>query len=96
MWPNGNGGRGEMDAVRQMAKSKGENWGEVERAQLELGKARAAREKRPGRWVPHCVPTLPAYISVRFGPRAQSAECSSQEQLSPCQSFITFPVDQVD
>lgn len=28
------GGRGRMDAVRQMAKSKGKNWGEVERAQL--------------------------------------------------------------
>jgi hypothetical protein len=54
MLPNGNGECGRMDAVRQMAKSKGENWGEVERAQLELGKARAAREKRPGRWVPTC------------------------------------------
>ena len=93
MWPNGNGGRGEMDAVRQMAKSKGENWGEVERAQLELGKARAAWEKRPGRWLPHWVPTLPAYISVRFGPRAQSAECSSQEQLSPLSIIYHFPVE---
>lgn len=45
MWPNGNGERRRMDAVRQMAKSKGENWGEVERAQLQLGKARAAWEK---------------------------------------------------
>lgn len=34
MWPNGCGERRRMDAVRQMAKSKGENWGEVERAQL--------------------------------------------------------------
>lgn len=34
MWPTGYGERGRMDAVRQMAKSKGENWGEVERAAL--------------------------------------------------------------
>lgn len=34
MWPTGYGERGRMDAVRQMAKSKGENWGEVERVQL--------------------------------------------------------------
>ena len=34
MWPNGNGERGRMDVVRQMVKSKGENWGEVEREQL--------------------------------------------------------------
>lgn len=34
MWPAGDGERGRMDSVRQMAKSKGENWGEVEHAQL--------------------------------------------------------------
>lgn len=74
--------------MRQMAKSKRENWGEVERAQLQLGKARAAWEKdEEGGSPPAGLCKYPPWCRVR---RARSAVVRNKLP-HPCQSIVGHP-----